>query len=173
MKRRVIIVDTSMLVTWLEVPGFETAGSDKIDKTGIDRRLENYRANGANLLLTIACMIETGNHIAQIKAEGVRKEVVNKFADFVKKAVEGRDGWLIYYSEHEMWSKERLLGLTEDWRTKGIYKLSLGDASILTVAAELKASNAFEVEVFTADAQLLALSQASPRHEYIPKQKRN
>lgn len=171
MKSKLVIVDTSILVVWLQVPGFEEAGEERLTKTQVDEKLQNYKSEGAKLVLTIACIIETGNHIAQVKNGDIRRQKVNQFADFLKNVVEKNDGWMMFYSEKDMWSENEIAKLAEMWRESGVYKLSLGDASIIKVANRLKA--VCDVEVFTGDSQLRGLASAPVAPIYAPAKRRN
>lgn len=171
MKSKLVIVDTSILVVWLQVPGFEEAGEGRLSKAQVDEKLQNYKSEGAKLVLTIACIIETGNHIAQVKNGDIRRLKVNQFADFLINVVEKKDGWMMFYSEKDMWSENEIAKLAEMWRESGVYKLSLGDASIIKVANRLKAI--YDVEVFTGDSQLRGLASAPIAPIYAPAKRRN
>ena len=171
MKKKLVIIDTSILVVWLQIPGFTSSGEECLTKSQIDEKLQQYKEVGARLLLTIACLIETGNHIAHIQDGDIRRQKVNLFADFLISVVDKKDGWLMYNSEKEMWSENEIVNLANMWRENGIYKLSLGDASIITVANQLKPI--FEVEVFTGDSQLRTISQMPIKPVYAPSKKRN
>lgn len=171
MKHKVIIVDTSILVVWMRVPGFEEAGEERLTFKQIDEKITRYKSENARLMLTVACVIETGNHIAQIKDGDLRREKVNEFALFLEDAVKNTNGWMMYYSEKDLWSKEEILKLVNMWRVNGIYKISMGDASILKVADRLKPI--YDVEVFTGDNQLKTLSLAPLKPVYAPGKRRN
>lgn len=171
MKRRVLIIDTSILVVWLGIPGFSDAGSQHWTMKDIIKKFEKEERAGARFVLTIATIIETGNHIAHIKDRDERRNKVIAFAELIEVAVSEKKSWMVYYSEHEMWSKEGLLMLADSWRSNGIYKLSMGDASILSVANALK--GLFDVELYTGDNQLYELSMKPVEPRYAPMQKRN
>jgi len=171
MKKRVIIVDTSILVVWLRIPGFSEAGTARLTYTDIDAKLKSEIAKGAILMLTMAVIIETGNHIAQIQNASLRKQMVNQFADFLQTTIETKNAWRVFYQENEFWTPNELQKLATQWRSQGIYKLSLGDASILKVTNCLKP--VFDVEVYTGDTQLYSLSLIPITPIYAPKNKRN
>ena len=171
MRKKVVIVDTSILVVLLQVPGFVDAGEEHLTYEQIKERITNYKGEGAIMLLTVACVIETGNHIAQIKDGDLRRNKVNEFASFLEDVVNNSNGWMMYYSEKDLWTKEEIVKLVNMWRANGIYKLSMGDASILKVANQLK--QIFEVVVFTGDSQLSSLSLMPVTPIYAPNKKRN
>lgn len=67
MSRRVLILDTSVLCCWLQVPGKEEAGPehDRWNHARISQLLEEEQKLRSTLVLPLATLIETGNHIAQ------------------------------------------------------------------------------------------------------------
>jgi len=67
LSKRVLILDTSVLCCWLQVPGKDKAGpkNDCWDHDRIDNLLAQERAKKVLRLPNIATLIETGNHIAQ------------------------------------------------------------------------------------------------------------
>ena len=68
--RKVLVLDTSVLCCWLKVPGRETAGplENRWTPERIASLVEKETAQGSALVLPIASLIETGNHIAQAPA---------------------------------------------------------------------------------------------------------
>ncbi|HEY9895136.1 MAG TPA: hypothetical protein V6D34_06960, partial [Candidatus Sericytochromatia bacterium] len=65
--QRVLIIDTSILCVWLQVPGKTMCGSDaeQWDKKRVGQELEKEIQAGTTLVLPLATIIETGNHISQ------------------------------------------------------------------------------------------------------------
>lgn len=65
--KRVLIIDTSILCVWLDVPGMGNCGPDhdKWDKRRVDEKIEAEKTNNTVFVLPLATIIETGNHIAQ------------------------------------------------------------------------------------------------------------
>ena len=80
MTRKVLILDTSVLCCWLRVPGRETAGSgeERWTPEKVDAFIREEEANISTLVLPIASLIETGNHIAQ--APSARFECAEKLS---------------------------------------------------------------------------------------------
>lgn len=56
----IVIVDTSVLLNVLDVPGFNQHRVDVLERFG------EFVEGAANLLLPIGAVFETGNHIAQL-----------------------------------------------------------------------------------------------------------
>jgi len=67
--RKVMIMDTSILCVWLGVPGMATCGpdQDKWNKPRVDNKINAEIDARSTLVLPLATLIETGNHIAQAK----------------------------------------------------------------------------------------------------------
>lgn len=63
--KKVLILDTSILCVYLEVPGKETCGfeDDRWDKKRVDRFLQEAEEN-YTFVLPLTAIVETGNHIA-------------------------------------------------------------------------------------------------------------
>ncbi|MBN3873104.1 hypothetical protein [Nostoc sp. JL33] len=162
--RKVLIIDTSILCVYLGVPGKETCGSDndKWDKKRVEARFKAEEKQGAKFILPIATIIETGNHIAQAKSR--RYEIAQAFADILVKVADGLIPWGVFETQvGELWNSEQLKQLATEWPTLASRKISIGDATIKTVAEYYaKASSTFQVEIFTGDGGLKAYEPATP-----------
>lgn len=124
----VVLVDTSVLCEILAVP------SKSQDPAKYHQQLSQYTAKGATLLLPMATLIETGNHIAQNGHETQRRQIAEAFVKLVAEALAERAkpfatasfpdhgivrSWLAVFPDHASRS---------DRKRKGI---GLGDVSIL------------------------------------------
>jgi hypothetical protein len=90
---KVLIMDTSMLCCWLQVPGKETCGTtkDKWNFHRVNAKIQEELAAHTTLVLPLAAIIETGNHIAQ--ANGDRYSLAKKLGG-VAGAAWGAAGYL-------------------------------------------------------------------------------
>jgi hypothetical protein len=151
MAARVLIIDTSVLCCLLSIPGKETCGSadNRWDKARVEALLVNEK--GSTLVLPLATIIETGNHISQ--ASGDRFTVANEFAKYLSATAEGASPWAAFTEQAVLWSSEKLVDLARDWPALAAAQISIGDATIKDVA-EFYASASFEVEIVTGDAGL-------------------
>jgi hypothetical protein len=160
--RKVLIIDTSILCVYLGVPGKETSGSDhdKWDKKRVDARFLEEQDNGTTFILPLATIIETGNHIAQGALK--RYEIAQVFADILIKVADGVIPWAVFTTQlDELWSPEKLKELALEWPALASSKISIGDATIKSVA-EYYATVGFEVEILTGDGGLKAYQPANP-----------
>ena len=68
---KVLIIDTSILCVFLRVPDMDDCGpdSDKWDYNRVCRKLEKEIMDKSVLVMPVATMIETGNHVAQANGD--------------------------------------------------------------------------------------------------------
>lgn len=148
--KKVLVLDTSILCVWLHIPKMDNCGpeDDKWDYNRVDKKISDEIHGGTLLVLPMATIIETGNHITQ--SGGDRYSLVNRFADLVICALDGHSPWAAFTSQNSIWSSEGLRQLIERWRKDAIVGLSMGDVSILDVA-EYYAQAGNNVEILTGD----------------------
>lgn len=85
----VVIVDTTVLLNVLDVPGLNQDRGAVLDRFG-----ELVDA-GANFLLPLGTILETGNHIADVRDGQRRRRHATVFADQVRKALKGEAPWAL------------------------------------------------------------------------------
>lgn len=161
---RYLVIDTSILCVYLRVPGFATCGprEDTWDYERVAAKIEAAKKEDSTLVLPIATLIETGNHISQVKGHDIRP-YAEAFAIIIRNSVNSVEPWDAFSVQSELWSPEELLQYAERWPEQAANRVSLGDASIVRVAEYL--NKAADVEIFTGDGGLRALSPPprSPR----------
>lgn len=79
----ICIIDTSVFVNLLNVPNRNQ------DKQRVKQDYQTYVGNGATLILPMATIIETGNHIAQNGDGGTRRKTAERFCHAVIGAFNG------------------------------------------------------------------------------------
>ena len=168
--RNVLILDTSILCVWLEVPDMDSCGpdTDKWNRQRVMNKIKTEEKDGTIFVLPIASLIETGNHIAQSKHS--RRERGQALADLMKKSANEESPWAAFSEQSALWSSEMLVRLAEAWPDLAAKKLTLGDATIKNVA-EYYAQMGYRVEILTGDAGLKAYEPAIPLVE--PRRRRN
>jgi hypothetical protein len=161
MNRKVLIIDTSVLCCWLEVPGKETAGPahDQWNHARIEHLLTKEKSGGSIFVLPLATLIETGNHIAQ--ASGRRLECARSLAIHLNQAADAATPWAAFTDQSPLWEAQHLKALAESWPELANSKLSIGDATIKSVA-EYYAKGGYTVEILTGDQGLKAHEPARP-----------
>ena len=85
----IVIVDTSVLLNVLDVPGFNQQRPTVLGRFG------ELVGAASNLLLPMGAVFETGNHIAQLPDGQRRRRYAEVFRDRVREALEGRAPWTL------------------------------------------------------------------------------
>jgi hypothetical protein len=158
--RKVLVIDTSILCVWLDVPGKETCGPnhDCWDKQRVTDKIRQEEAAKTTFVLPLASIIETGNHIAQIKGYSPLK-YAQSFAELMHKTAEEQTPWAAFAQQSELWSADKLKNLANNWPPLAAQKLSLGDATIKDVAEYYTKMN-YQVEILTGDQGLKSYEPA-------------
>lgn len=166
--KKVLIIDTSILCVWLNVPGMAICGPDidQWNKQRVEQKITNEQKNKSTFVLPLATIIETGNHIS--KAPHSRKEQADKLADLMKKSADQQTPWAAFSEQNYLWSPEKLKELARTWPDLAESKLSLGDATMKEVA-DYYSQMGFRVEILTGDQGLKAYQPAEPKE--IPRRR--
>ncbi len=169
MSKRVLILDTSVLCCWLQVPGKEEAGpaDDCWCHARIAQLLEKERSQGSTFVLPIATLIETGNHIAQAPSQ--RFERATDLAGYLKEAADAQSPWAAFTEQSSLWESDNLRTVAETWPALATGGTSIGDHTIKDVA-EYYAQAGYFVEILTGDAGLKAYEPVKPTS--IPRRRR-
>ena len=154
--KKILIMDTSFLCSWLCVPGKETCGpsGDNWDSIRVEKYINEQTENGATIMLPIATIIETGNHISQ--STGNRFEVAKKLSAILLKAADQITPWAAFTSQQNLWTPEELKKLAEEWPELAAQKISIADTTIKKVADFYASSGTWDVEILTGDEGLKA-----------------
>jgi len=153
--KRVLFIDTSVPCEILAVPGKPQRRDEVV------RELERHRTDGVQLVLPIATLIETGNHIAQAANGAARRACAERFCNVLRATAEGQSPWVL----HSVSWDERIIRLLCDGlpTTGGFVDLAAagtlgtGDLSILAESELFAARTAhLDVGVWTHDERLRA-----------------
>lgn len=87
--KAVAIVDTSIFCNVLDIPHMNS------ERTQVIQELKDLLEEGTNLLLPMAAVYETGNHIAQLGDGRKRRQFAEVFIEQVKKAIKGEAPWQV------------------------------------------------------------------------------
>ncbi len=124
-------IDTSVMMNLLEVPG-RCADSQMI-KDEFRQIIDNKEV----LILPIATIIETGNHIAHISNGNSRRTIASKFGEFLRKTAEGEAPWKLYGIELD---KEGLIYLADHIEENAMQQVGMGDMSIIHAYEQYKSN---------------------------------
>lgn len=173
MKHKVLIIDTSIMCVWLNVPGYLTAGpdNDKWDFQRVDTKIKEEQEHGTLFVLPLATIIETGNHITHIKTTEHEKADRHKYAkalvEIINKSADENFPWTAFSAQNKLWEAEKLKEVADRWL--GVVDvLSFGDISIVDVA-DYYCKMGVEVELLTGDQ---GLKSYQPVATTVPRRRR-
>jgi hypothetical protein len=160
MYKKIWVIDTCVLLAWLDVPGKNTCEieGEKWDKSYVEELIQ--QAENTTLVLPLATLIETGNHIAQIKKSygSQRYPLAQKLAELLIEAIDEKSPWAAFTEQYDLWEEETLKKLAKEWpplaaqadakKDKG--GLSMGDVTIKWIA-EYYADMGYHVKTLTGD----------------------
>jgi hypothetical protein len=157
----VLVIDTSLLCVWLKVPKMETCGETGAawDFAKVDKRIKDALRDGYTLVLPLASIIETGNHIAH--APQYRRERALGLGEMMTKAADAQTPWAAFQHQAELWGADQLKELATTWPPLAECQLALGDATIARIG-EYYAKLGCTVKFLTADRQLNAYEPPPP-----------
>nr|CAA6818782.1 MAG: Unknown protein [uncultured Thiotrichaceae bacterium] len=158
--RKVLILDTSILCVWLNVPGKTACGSDndRWDQARVTEKIKEEEQADTTFVLPLAALIETGNHIAQ--AGHSRRERAIALADVIRKSADDIDPWAAFDNQAVLWTPEYLRELADTWPELAMANIAIGDATIKALAEYY--AKQFKVEILTGDQGLKAYEPTAP-----------
>lgn len=115
--------------------------------------------SGSLLVLPLAAIIETGNHISQ--APRLRFEVAEALTNLMRQSAAAQSPWAAFLNELALWNEAGLTRLADEWPRLAAAKLSMGDATIKRVA-EYYAQMGHPVKLMTGDEGLRHYQPVSP-----------
>lgn len=119
----ICIIDTSVFCNILKVPGKHQNHARAMTE------LAGYFDAGYTLLLPLAVIFETGNHIAQKGSGGERRKVAEAFVQQVRAAVAGTSPWIAT----PMATPEELASWLSGFPDDAMRGTGLADLSIVNV----------------------------------------
>ena len=163
--RKVLLIDTSLLCVWLKVPGKETAGNNKWDFELVNEKILTEIEKGTTLVLPLATVIETGNHISQAKnTNSDSKRITSEeFAKIMIAAADEKSPWAAFREQIVLWEAEGLKNLAEKFPNQAVEKTSMGDASIVVLGWYYYYEKGFHVEFLTDDNGLKSQEPPQPQ----------
>lgn len=166
--QKVLIIDTCILCVYLKVPFMEECGpdNDKWDYKRVAEKIDTEICQKSLLVLPLATLIETGNHIAHVKGE--RYELAKSLSDIIVKVATAEEPWAAFTVQSELWGAENLIKLANEWPELAASKLSIGDATIKNVA-DYYTQSGMEVEILTGDDGLKAYE---PKEVKVPRRRK-
>jgi hypothetical protein len=117
----IVLIDTSVFCNIIPVPGLDQ------DRNEVMKELTRNIEENATLLLPMATILETGNHIAHLTGGQVRRKVAGWFCVEVKKALEGKSPW----TPTSFWEQDELFHWLREFPDHAMRRTGMGDLSII------------------------------------------
>lgn len=150
----VVFVDTSVLCNLLPVPGFDQNAGEVREQ--MSARLKH---DESLFILLITTVIETGNHIAQIKNGDARRRTAERFSEMLDLIIKKKAPWTL----HDIaWNKTFLEMLMEGAGTGTSYvdhasaRVGTGDLCILTECEQYRQRTKMDATIWSLDQALAA-----------------
>lgn len=116
----IVVVDTSVLLNILDVPGRNESQDEVLDELG--RLIEA----GDHLFIPMAAIVEVGNHIAQLGNGALRRAAAERFIAEVRKALADEAPW----KPINFPSNQAVLSWLDAFPDAAMQGLGMGDLSI-------------------------------------------
>jgi predicted nucleic acid-binding protein len=133
MSATIVIIDTSVFVEVLAVPG----KSQAVEETRAE--LEEWIESDAALLLPIAVIIETGNHIAQVSNGAKRRRAAQSFVARVQEALDGESP----FEPTPSFAVDSLREWLPSFVQRATEGIGMADASLIELWDQQRALNPF------------------------------
>lgn len=117
----ICIVDTSVFCNILDVPGRNQNRAKALEE------LEMFLNEEITLLLPLAAVYETGNHIAHIGDGGSRRQAAFRFVEQVRSAINGNSPW----TPTPIPDQEAMTDWLDEFPDNAMREISLADLSII------------------------------------------
>ncbi len=117
----IVLVDTSILLNVLDVPGRNQ------DRATVLQALAAHLEQNDHLLLPMAAIVETGNHIAHVPDGAKRRRAAQRFVNEIRKALQGETPW----RPVSFPSNEQVSNWLHDFPDRATAGIGFGDLSII------------------------------------------
>ncbi len=118
----IALVDTSIFCNVLNIPRRNQ------DCENIRAQLRAYIEDQVTLLLPMATIVETGNHVAQIKDGRLRRKKAEQFVQHIKDALDNTAPWAI---PQPLLDPDALREYLDEFPDSAMRGVGLGDLSII------------------------------------------
>lgn len=117
----IVLVDTSILLNVLDVHGRNQ------NREAVLQTLSEHLEQNDHLLLPMAAIVETGNHIAHVADGAKRRSAAQRFVAEIRKALQGKTPW----RPVNFPSNEQVLNWLNDFPNRATSGIGFGDLSII------------------------------------------
>ena len=117
----IALIDTSVFCNIISVPKYDQ------NRAEIMEQLTALIEAGTILLLPMAAVLETGNHIAHCGGGQIRRTTAQRFCKEVGKAIDGKAPW----TPTPFWEIDALRNWLREFPDKAMTGAGMGDLSII------------------------------------------
>lgn len=143
--RAVCVMDTSVFCNLLRIPSMDQ------DHARATAELGEYIKAGTSLLLPMATVYETGNHIAHQGDGRLRRTKARLFADQVREAFDGDAPW----TPTPLHNPDEMRDWLREFPDRAMEEIGLGDLSIIkTFEQQCELNKARHVFIWSYDVHL-------------------
>jgi len=149
--KTVLFIDTPVLVNILSIPHMNQ-DDDKVH----EQLKKCVYEDKAILILPLATIIETGNHIAHISDGRIRRGMAQKMATYLEMTVNGAAPWV--YNDNEI-EADDLLKIAQNFPRYAMQmEMGIGDLSIISACNKYKkrVGKGTDVRIWSLDKHLSA-----------------
>lgn len=161
---RVYVIDTSYLLELFAVPGDST--KEAIDE--IRSRITAAAKSGARLYVTVPCIYELANHIADVSNGNARRSLAEKVRDTILSSLDDATPWTIIPSQQLDTFKKLIVNFVDN---HVIQQIGLSDSTLIDEARRLKDTTyrgpGWRVHIWTKDKNLKALEPDNEPDAYL------
>lgn len=143
----IILLDTSVLCEWLQVPGKSVQGGN----LRVAKKMRAF-AVGFDFFLPLAAVIETGNHIAHVKKAKARRSCAEALVALIDKCVAGT----VPYATVAGWDVDDLKRFSRSFVANATASVGMGDTTIISDFEKLceHYPTAKEIRIWSLDGHL-------------------
>lgn len=144
----IILLDTSVLCEWFEVPGKSAKGGHR----RVTDAMKAYVKDGCDFFLPLASVVETGNHIAHVATGNARRRCANLLAELIENCITAEHP----YATIAYWDEDELKAIAREFRSNAMSGISMGDTSIIGDFKRLCEDNptAMRIKIWSMDGHL-------------------
>ncbi len=163
---RVYVIDTSYLLELFDVPGCSTQKA----REEIKIRIAAAAQSGARLYVTVPCIYELANHIADVSDGNARRSLAERLRDDVLSSLDSNPStpWTIIPSQQLDTFKNLIVSFVEN---HVIQSIDLSDSTLIDEARRLKRERyggpGWRVHIWTKDKKLKAYEPDKEPDAYL------
>ncbi|MBE2214386.1 MAG: hypothetical protein IAE82_10985 [Opitutaceae bacterium] len=151
--KSIVVIDTCYLLELYKVPGF----SSEANFAGVYDKIQTANSTNAQLVVSIPCILEFANHLADASSRGRSLEIAVKFRTHLESSIKEKSPWTIVPAIDSM---EELGSAVLDFMQNHLVTgVGLCDVFTIRIARALKnkyAAFGCSVHIFTMDCTLKA-----------------